>query len=84
VKGFSKRELRIIGAVYRDCERIALERVSEALHGEYPGRSAAKMARHLAMLCISRKEQIFRGCRLPFYSAKHLAKQRKLDYWKMK
>ena len=78
MKGFSERELRIIGAAFRDCERIALERVWEAIHGEYPGMTPARMARKLAHLFATRSKMI-RRCGLPFYASKHVAKQRALD-----
>lgn len=72
MKNFTKRERRIIGAVYHDCERIALERYKENQRERFVGldrvktTEAGKMAKYLASLFYSRKAQILKyGCDLP-------------------
>ncbi len=71
MKGFTPRERRIIGAVYHDCERIALERVCEQRLRERGLLTGEDMAMHLAELMPTRKAQILKyGADLPMKRCK--------------
>lgn len=66
MKPITRRERRLVAAVYNDCERIALERAWESEHGEYPLFTALAMAKHLAVLFPGRKDQILEwGAEIP-------------------
>lgn len=64
MKGFNKRERRIISYVYADAARICWERESEAHEGW--NRTGQNMAKLLKNIMSVRAEQILkRGCDLP-------------------
>lgn len=67
MKGFSKRERRIISYAYNDAARICWERESEAVNDGWTRKQSAKfMAGHLKELMPVRAEQILKyGCGLP-------------------
>ena len=70
MKGFTRRERRIIAAVYRDAARICGEREWEARHDRYWNLSPSNMAHDLKELMGGRSRQVLKhGCSLPMKKA---------------